>query len=275
MQLPETLAFYLVVGFGVAGAAYMTDQNPTRLRRAFSLTTAVLFWPLMLPILLSARSGQQQPSDPRPPADDPLSAAIAQVQHELDAALGGLDGWAEDVLAREQGRLDELRLALSVQAARIRDMDALLRETAEAAPESPPTDSRHPAPQLVVPEHGEEARWLKSEQARRDNLARLRQVRRQAYVDLRATLAWIRELVSMIHLARFTGAPASRAEELVAQIAAAIEGVSAVAAEPAEEPLPTVDPVLPSAAEALAFISRPLFQEKECSPCDSSNTPRI
>ena len=32
----------------------------------------------------------------------------------------------------------------------------------------------------------------------------------------------------MIHLAKFTGAPASRAEELVAQIAAAIEGISAV-----------------------------------------------
>ena len=38
----------------------------------------------------------------------------------------------------------------------------------------------------------------------------------------------MRELVSMIHLAKFTGAPASRAEELVAQIAAAIEGISAV-----------------------------------------------
>ena len=36
----------------------------------------------------------------------------------------------------------------------------------------------------------------------------------------------MRELVSMIHLAKFTGAPASRAEELVAQIAAAVEGLS-------------------------------------------------
>ncbi len=42
------------------------------------------------------------------------------------------------------------------------------------------------------------------------------------------TLAWVRELVSMIHLAKFTGAPASRAEELVAQIAAAVEGLSAL-----------------------------------------------
>jgi hypothetical protein len=32
----------------------------------------------------------------------------------------------------------------------------------------------------------------------------------------------------MIHLAKFTGAPASRAEELVAQIAATVEGLSEV-----------------------------------------------
>ena len=71
-------------------------------------------------------------------------------------------------------------------------------------------------------------RCRQSEQTRRANLERLRQVRSRAYDDLMGTLAWVRELVSMIHLAKYTGAPASRAEELVAQIAAAIEGISAV-----------------------------------------------
>jgi hypothetical protein len=33
----------------------------------------------------------------------------------------------------------------------------------------------------------------------------------------------------MIHLAKYSGAPASRADELVSQIAAAVEGLSAVA----------------------------------------------
>ncbi len=58
------------------------------------------------------------------------------------------------------------------------------------------------------------------------NIERLRLVRQRVYDDLLGNLAWVRELVSMIHLAKFTGAPASRAEELVAQIAAAIEGLS-------------------------------------------------
>jgi hypothetical protein len=71
-------------------------------------------------------------------------------------------------------------------------------------------------------------RLERSQTARQRNVERLASVRSQAYDDLLGTLAWVRELVSMIHLARFTGAPASRAEELVAQIAAAVAGVSAV-----------------------------------------------
>jgi hypothetical protein len=50
------------------------------------------------------------------------------------------------------------------------------------------------------------------------------------HADLVGTLAWVRELVTMIHLAKFSGAPAARAEELVAQIAAAVQGLSEVSA---------------------------------------------
>ena len=49
-----------------------------------------------------------------------------------------------------------------------------------------------------------------------------------AYDELLGTLAWVRELVTMIHLAKYTGAPASRAEELVSQIAASVEGLREV-----------------------------------------------
>jgi hypothetical protein len=68
-----------------------------------------------------------------------------------------------------------------------------------------------------------------SQRARLQNIERLRRVRQRAHDDLMGMLAWVRELVSMIHLAKFTGAPAARAEELVAQIAAAVEGLSQVA----------------------------------------------
>ena len=42
------------------------------------------------------------------------------------------------------------------------------------------------------------------------------------------TLAWVRELVSMIHVAKFTGAPAARAQKLLTRVAAAVEALSEV-----------------------------------------------
>ena len=88
---------------------------------------------------------------------------------------------------------------------------------------------------LSLPEHNVRPRnksvnqrMQQSEQARQRNLLRIQRLRERAYDDLMGTLAWVRELVSMIHLAKFTGAPASRAEEIVAQIAAVVEGLSEV-----------------------------------------------
>jgi len=226
MQLGETILFYLLTGAAVAVAAYLAEERSSRTQRAFVTFTAMLFWPLYLPLLLSRRRSEETASEKSAAEPtDSLAAAIAQVDDELNAALSSLDGWAENVLARERDRLGELRIALSAQAARIREMDALLARSQVSAQEpnvstGPPVDS-DPSPEALD-------RWRQSELARQQNMERLDKVRRQSHADLMATLAWVRELVSMIHLAKFTGAPASRAEELLAQIAAAVEGISAV-----------------------------------------------
>jgi hypothetical protein len=221
MRLHETLLFYLLIGIAVAVAVYLNDGRRTVGRTAYLLLTSVVFWPLYLPLLLSMREAKKSAAQPEPNRKiDEMDLAIAQVERELDAALSSLDGWAEDALACEGDRIAELRHALSAQATRIREMDELLvRTKASEENQSPSVDTA--SPEAVD-------RWKKSQQARANNLSRLANVRRQSHADLMATLAWIRELVSMIHLAKFTGAPASRAEELVAQIAAAVEGVSAV-----------------------------------------------
>jgi len=234
MKFSESLVFYLLIGLAVAVAVFLRNSTGPRSVQAFRLTTAVLFWPLHLPILL-ART--EPVAGPTPAADDGLSSAIAQVESELDSAMSSLDGWAEDVLAREQGRIRELRGAWTMQAARIRELDRLLLQPSFAGNSGDPTSgSTNAAPDaLATPSRsdagsGSDAvdRRHQSELGRRKNIDRLRSVRRQAHDDLLGTLAWVRELVSMIHLAKYTGAPASRAEELVAQIAAAVEGVSAV-----------------------------------------------
>lgn len=217
MGFGAALTFYAVIGLGVAAADYLAADAADG-GRWLRAATAAMFWPLFLPVLLSRPAPESGPAAVAAEPCDRMSAAIAQVELELDAALSSLDGWAENVLSREKDRLGELRAALAAQAARIREMDSLIAGF-DDEPEAAPAWSVAAADESID-------RCQQSERARRQNLARLRGVRRQAHDDLMGTLAWVRELVSMIHLAKFTGAPASRAEELVAQIAAAVEGVS-------------------------------------------------
>ena len=214
MGFTESLIFYLLIGLGVAAAVWIGSDERPALQRLFPTVTAVLFWPLYVPVLLSPRLEQQkQSSRPASRKEEPgdcLASMIRSVEAELDAALASLDGWAEAALSRESIRIEELKATWSTQAARIREMDRLLTPSLPASGFS----------------GGE---WpTRSEEARRENLARLAEIRRQAHDELTATLAWVRELVSMIHLAKFSGAPAARAEELVARIAAAVEGISEV-----------------------------------------------
>jgi len=177
-----------------------------------------------------------------------MSAAISQVDAELEAALNSLDGWAEDVLARERDRIRELRATWIAQADRIREMDHLLAVLAPTLTSAPTltllsqSETRVEArvetrgigaePELLMKGSYQDSpaknRLLQSQEACQHNINRLRLVRQRTYEDLLSNLAWVRELVSMIHLAKFTGAPASRAEELVAQIAAAVEGLADV-----------------------------------------------
>jgi hypothetical protein len=220
--LGPTLLLYLLIGIGVAVALYMRDEEADPEQLWFNVATAVPFWPIYLPLLLAGGSATdaKHPPPTAPPNQDEMAQAINQVDAELEAALTSLDGWAEDVLARERDRIQELRSAWTMQSEHIREMDRLL-----AQPEStqPAKDGAFSASQLSP---AVSDRLRHSQQVHRQNLERLRQVRNRAYEDLMGTLAWVRELVSMIHLAKFTGAPASRAEELVAQIAAAVEGLT-------------------------------------------------
>jgi hypothetical protein len=229
MNLGVTVCFYLMFGVGVAVALWIGDASGTRNDRLFRVLTAPIFWPLYVPVLLTPRPAEndptrfestaQQPS--RSPRDE-MAAAIAQVEVELDTALRSLDGWAEDVLAAEHDRFAELRTAWRQQAERVRELDRLLAQTTldATAPESQPVSA--PCASSAM------SRIQTCERTRTENLLKLKLVRQQLHDDLMAMLAWVRELVTMIHLAKYTGAPASRAAELIQQIAAAVEGLTEV-----------------------------------------------
>jgi len=199
MTLGATMLLYLLPGVGAAAAV---GGGPWR------ALGALLFWPLFLPWLFARPDNSTLPP---PAAEDDLALAIARADEELQAALDSLDGWAGPGLLREKGRVEELRAAWRSQANRIREMDRLL-----ARPDTGPLGNETAA--------GERSWQL--EHARQANRDRLRELRRQEHDDLLSSLAWVRELASMIHLARFRGEPVARAEELVRRLAAAVEDFS-------------------------------------------------
>ena len=227
MNITTSLLFYLLVGAAVAAADSLAADSLGIGQRLYRVLTATVFWPLYLPALL------QRPLITRPDAlssreptgslpanvesGDELWAAIRQVETELDLALASLSGWSDAVIAREQHRFEELRAAWHAQADKIRELDRLLLSM------SPSRAEGH-----VGMQHASE-RVAASYRARQANIDRLQKLRDRYYADLMSTLASVRELVTMIHLARYTDAPASRAEELVMQIATSIEGISEVA----------------------------------------------
>ena len=127
MGLTETMLFYVVVGLAVTVAVWTAGAERPIGQRLFRAATAVIFWPFYLPILLTPSRTSEPPQAPSAalPADE-LSAKIAEVERELDAAFSSLDGWAEGALASERDRFVELRAAWNSQANRVREMDALL-----------------------------------------------------------------------------------------------------------------------------------------------------
>src|SRR6516225_9431468 len=96
----QTLILYLVIGIGMAAAVYTAPFSENG--RWFRILSAVPFWPVYLPILLSPpvvsekkNTIEKNSSLPR----DEMTATIEQVDAELEQALNSLDGWAEDVIA--------------------------------------------------------------------------------------------------------------------------------------------------------------------------------
>jgi hypothetical protein len=225
MTFATTSVFYLTFGVGVAAALVLRGAARTPGQRLFRAAAAILFWPLYVPLLLERPAASSAEVDREATAAEPadsLARAIAQVECELDAALGSLDGWAENVLVDERERLNELRTALRSQANRVRELDRFLAPSDVLATETAVLPANGPA---VAPCALPNDRRTRSERGRLENIRRLQALRSRMFDDLLATLAWVRELVTMIHLAKFSGAPASRAEELVSQIAAAVEGL--------------------------------------------------
>ena len=81
MGFAATMIFYHLIGLGVAIAVFLSEPEKRRLPPVFRLVTAVVFWPLYLPILLAGPRRDSKPEIPPPRSDDDaMSQAISQVE---------------------------------------------------------------------------------------------------------------------------------------------------------------------------------------------------
>jgi hypothetical protein len=204
--LASTLVLYLLIGLGIVVALYLSDPPRPPGERLLRLCTALPFWPFYLPILLA------RPSSEPVAGENELERTHAVVEGELEAARSTLVEWI-GIPPEQERRLEQLREAWHAQRQRLREMGRLLARPEYAREEGVTVSSTLP-------------RVQQSLAARQQNVQRLRQIRQQAEADLLASLVWVRELVSRIQLARFTEASPTRAEELLADLAAAVETLS-------------------------------------------------
>lgn len=202
-MLGPTLMLYLLIGAGVAGGLYLTPGRG----QPVNIVLAFPFWPLYLPILLAQpRGASSLRAAPLP--DDAMTAAIRQVEREFAAiALPPNAGGS----FRE--RMTVLHASWIAQADRVRAMDRLL-----SLPESDDASSHVSANANGSFEIADAVR--DSQAARQANLDRLRQVRHETFDDLMARLARVRELVSRIYVAQFSGASQTGLHELFEQLTA-------------------------------------------------------
>jgi hypothetical protein len=225
--MAPSLLIYFLVGIAVAVTVFVGGGNRKAASQFIVLALSIPFWPLFVPMLLAGHSASlgvdlsQQPSTPN---TDEMTVEIRRVHSELDAALKSLNGWAEDALARHKDEVLQSHDAWVARSERIREMDRILGSFDDRVPAGFGSEFNKPDEPTEVHDTLTE-RLRQSQRAIRENISQLRQVRRHAYEELLATLAWVRELASMVHLAKFVGAPQSRVEELLSQIAAAAQGL--------------------------------------------------
>ena len=85
-MLGPLLLLHLMAGLAVAAAVYLSNRASSRGERWFSVLSAVVFWPLYLPLLLTSpgREGQRSRATSEPPRPDEkagLRFAQAAVRH--------------------------------------------------------------------------------------------------------------------------------------------------------------------------------------------------
>jgi hypothetical protein len=205
-----TLVAYLVAGFAVAFLIAVRARGTAAIRVA-ELVPHTLLWPLFVPLLLPVA-----PPRPQTQIGSAYAERIEQSERSLEEALGLLGRELKEPLALERARVGALGRAMRSAAARLEELDGLVK--------SPGNDQVALQTDLARLQADPEAAALADIVAQRlSHVSRLGALRRQAQSDLEKAIARAGELATRLILLSYedpsrTGLAAAKARELTDSI---------------------------------------------------------
>lgn len=227
MGVLETAVLYLLLGAVVAvamGLRHGVGGAAGWLR----IPAWALCWPLFAPLLLgeATRAGDDPATGPRPAGvpDAPPAGPhprLADAQRQLLAALGRLEGLAEEVLAPEVARVHHLTASLEAMARRFEEMDALL-----STPAFDPERIDGAIAELEGRGVAANDARRQSLAARRRNIERLDNLKDATAEAFERALLQMEEMGAQVAVLRFAEPEGDEVVERIRELAARIEGAS-------------------------------------------------
>jgi hypothetical protein len=218
-----TLIIYGVIGLCVAVAIVLRDERGGVARTFAIFLAGWVFWPLFAPVLLGggsapARTGSDRSSVPPRSA---FSPRIRAAEEQLLAALGKVEGLAEDVLTPEVARVRSVAGQMASMERRVTEMDELLK-TAEFDAAVAQGALRDLATRGLVDTDPR----VSSVRARLRNIERLKAMRDRTCEDLERVILKLEEMSSQLQLLKFAGRPDAEVVQLIKEVAESVEDVT-------------------------------------------------
>jgi hypothetical protein len=205
-----TLVVYLVAG-AVVASIIATRLSGAAAMRAARFLLHLILWPLFVPLLMPVAPPRLQSS-----FGSAYAERIERGERSLEEALGLLGGELNDQLPVERARVAALGRAMRVAAARLEELDGLVK--------APGNDDEALQADLARLKLDPEASALVDIVSQRlGHVARLKALRRQAQADLERAIARSGELATRLTLLRYedpsrAGIAAAKARELTDSI---------------------------------------------------------
>ena len=222
MGIMGTALLYAIAGMVVAAALALQNAGERGTAKRIGLFLVwTLLWPFFAPLLFG-RALDQAAADNTTDASPVFDPRLRTAQERLLAALQGVDGVAKEVLVQEVARVQKLTDSLAAMESRLSEMDALL-----ASPEF--DASRAEAALRAFRDRGlaEDDPRVASLRSRERNIEQLHTMRERAAQDLERALLKMEEMHSQVLLLRFAHRPETELVELVREISATVEGLTA------------------------------------------------